>query len=261
MKNINNFPYQYYFYGSDDSIDTDVLISIPSDELPVVYEDRKRLLHKLNKEYSLDWNTNFIIIDNGYVINTVNPKSWIDSVNNSLYTTYHLHNQEFPLPINGLMKRNNLLAVYKCIRFILSCLSRTHYRPIIKSVINGQHSFVKKIDILKSIDFTKIETFNQNNTSDIDIWKKIAFYIGQNISLITENIEIYTKKDLIKEHPILDVFINRNNNSDKRIINFILKYYCDFILKAYIENHKQNGILLSYKDELIDMKKEIYLVK
>jgi len=47
----DNFPYKYYFYGSDDSIDEDVIIEIPSDLMPKVQEDRKIFLKNIEIQY------------------------------------------------------------------------------------------------------------------------------------------------------------------------------------------------------------------
>ena len=35
------FPYPYYLYGSNDSLDTDVIISIPKEMMPKYQEERK----------------------------------------------------------------------------------------------------------------------------------------------------------------------------------------------------------------------------
>src|SRR6478735_1935633 len=195
-----NFPYKYYYFGSDDSLDEDVLIKINKKDLPSIQEDRKNLLFNIKKEYDLSWNMNFIVVENDIVIDTIYPKSWIDSVNNSLFSTYNLHKdkQKYDLCIDRLIPRNKLLAIYKTVRTILSMLTRTQYRNDIKPIIKGIHDFKYKIDILSKIDFSILETFNQSNTLDIDIWKIIGFYLVQNYALIKDNIEIYTKKDAIK---------------------------------------------------------------
>ena len=41
--------YPFYFYGSSDSIDSDVLISIPKSDMPDNQEDRKKLVKILDK--------------------------------------------------------------------------------------------------------------------------------------------------------------------------------------------------------------------
>lgn len=258
---MNNLPFPYYFYGSSDSLDTDVIIEIPKDIMPFSQEERKIYVKNLEKQYGLsDWNINLIVVENGYVIDTIYPKTWIDSTNNSLYTTYnnHLYKQKYDLCIKGLMKRNLLLAIYKTVRTVLTMLTRTEYRTEIKPYIKGIHPFELKLKALSIIDFTKIEQFNQDNTKDIDVWKIIAFYIGQNISLIRDNIEIYTKKDLINNHPLLFNFIQRQelNNTDKYVLNVYIKEYLDIINKFGKYSNVDN--ILYCNDEIIDMKDEKY---
>ena len=254
------FPYPYYFYGSDDSLDLDVLIQIPKELMPLIQEDRKIFLKRIEVEYELNWNTNLIVIEDGIITDTIYPKTWIDSVNNSLFTTYnnHIDKQVYSLPITRMVKRNNLLAIYKTVRTILSMLTRTHYRSIIKPISNGIHPFNLKIEALSKIDFSTINTFNQDNTTDIDIWKIIAFYLGQNISL-QNSIEIYTKKDLCLNHPDMKSFIYREEITDelKIILNVKLKNYIDLVLIP-LKFKCESNILIT-DDETIDMKKEIFL--
>lgn len=255
-----NFPYKYYFYGSDDSQDLDVLIQITSDLMPVNQEDRKVFIKNIETEYDLNWNANLIIVEDGYISDTIYPKSWIDSLNNSLFNTYNLHKQVYPLPIKGLVKRNKLLAIYKTIRTVLSMLSRTQYRTTVKPILKGVHPFQKKIDALYKIDFTTIDSFSQDNTKDVDIWKIIGFYIGQNISLIRDNIEIYTKKDLIINHPDLTSFVYRQEITDcnKVYLNNLIKYYLENIVIPFGDYKCQERILIC-GNEKIDMKNEIYI--
>ena len=258
----NSFPYPYYFYGSHDSQDTDVLISIPQEDMPTYQEDRKRFVKKLEEEYELSWNVNLVVIKDGIVVDTIYPKTWIDSVNNSLFNTYKLHNnkQLFPLPIKNEVKRNKLLAIYKTLRTVLSMLSRTHYRTTVKPILKGIHHFNLKLEALQKIDFTTVDIFNQDNVKDEDIWKIIAFYIGQNKSLIKDNIEIYTKTDLCKHHPELSDFVYRKEITLelKKTLNEMVYYYIYNILIPY-GKYICDGSTLYCLDETIDMKNEISL--
>ena len=256
---MNNFPYPYYFYGSHDSIDSDVLIEIPEEKMPVMQEDRKKFLKQLETEYNLHWNTNLIVVKNGYVTDTVYTKTWIDSINNSLFTTYILHEdkQKFPLPIIGELKRNKLLAIYKTVRTILAMLSRTNYRSTIKPILKGIHPFNLKINELSKIDFTTIDGFNQDNTEDVDIWKIIAFYLGQNISLLKDNNEIYTKITLVANYPEFHDFIYRKEITleHKMLLNEKINLYVN-MLHNYGNFICEDNIMYC-EDEKIDMKNEI----
>ncbi len=257
-----DFPYPYYFYGSHDSQDSDVLIQIPKDMMMLEQEARKQFVKNIENQWDLKWNTNLIVVENGIITDTIFPKSWIDSLNNSLYLTYNLHKdkQIHPLPITHLVKRNKLLATYKCVRTLLSMLSRTHYRSVVKPVLKGIHPFHLKINALSKIDFKTINSFNQDNTKDVDVWKILAFYLGQNISLNRDNIEIYTKSDLCINHPDLYSFVYREEitNELKEVLNVKLKYYIENVLISYIDCVCSNNIMECF-GEKIDMKKEIFL--
>lgn len=254
-----NFPYKFYNYGSENSLDKDVLISIPASDMPVKQEDRKKFLKSLELEYDFsDWNTNLIVVENGIIVDTIYPKSWIDSLNNSLYTTYKLHEQQFEKPVTHLVKRNILLSIYKTVITVLSLLTRTQYREIIKPTIGPTHDFYKKIEIFSKIDFSAISTFNQKNISDIDCWKTIAFYIGQNILLVTICKQIYTKNSLLKEIPYLDNFINRKklNKNDILNLNNLKNFYFECILSK--RNFVTDGLYLSCENETINMWSETF---
>lgn len=256
------FPYPYYFYGSHDSQDVDVLVQIPKYMMPDEQEDRKRLMKELELEWDIKWNCNLIVVENGIVTNTIFPKTWIDSINNSLFLTYQLHEekQEYSLPITRLVKRNKLLATYKAVRTILSMLSRTHYRGVVKPILKGIHPFNLKVEALKKIDFSTIYQFNQDNTTDTDIWKIIAFYLGQNISLNRDDNEIYTKTTLCINHPDLTPFVYREDITEelKEILNKKLDYYIENILSQY-SDYVCTDSIMECKGEKIDMKKEIIL--
>lgn len=252
------FPYKYYFYGSSNSVDKDVLIQIEKKEMPQVQEERKIFLKNLELEYHLNWNTNLIVIENGIIIDTIYPKSWVDSLNNSLYVTYNLHEQVYENPINSMVKRHKLLAIYKAVRTVLSLNSRTDKRTFIRPFLNGIHDFNLKLKSLKSIDLRDINSFNQKNFKDIDIWKTISFYVGQNVLLIEQNIEIYTKNDLLRFYPELNVFINRfdYSNTDLNFLHSLLEYWISLVESYGI--YLSQGERLSCNNEFINMKNETF---
>jgi fucose 4-O-acetylase-like acetyltransferase len=64
MKEIEKLLYPYFFYGSADSTDKDVVIQIPQTDMPDRQEDRKNLVWQLQKEYHLDWNATLAVIEN-----------------------------------------------------------------------------------------------------------------------------------------------------------------------------------------------------
>lgn len=254
----NTLPFPFYFYGSADSTDVDVIVSVPPSVMPQKQEDRKVLIKQLIDAAGLNWNASLVVIEDGKIIDTIYPKSWIDSLNNAVYTTYELHHQVFPNPIYRLVKRNKLLAIYKAARTVLSACTRTSYRPMIRPIINGIHDFSCKLDALRKLNWLNIDSFGQKNARDIDLWKTIAFYIGQNISLLQDDIEIYTKKKLIYHHPNLKPFIDRTelNEENKIYLNTVTQLWLDEV-ERYGTFQCKDGIMWC-KDEVIDMKNEKY---
>lgn len=250
-------PYKYYFFGSENSSDTDVLIEVDSIEEQHLNND---FIKKIKKEYSLDWDINLIVIRDGKITDTISRKGSPDNVNNSLFQTYKLHKQQFPNPITEMVERHHFLATFKCIRNILSFCSRTENRNIIKSVLKKEYynssnpSFIDFVEVLKKIDFTKIESFNKK-FSDEDIWKKISFYLGQTLSLIKENNEIYTKNQLVSNYPHLKPFIERNiKNIQKHLINELRDELIEVVNEYEVEFI--GGRKLVWNNEIIDIQFE-----
>jgi hypothetical protein len=264
MTSLENFPYKYYFYGSHDSTDEDVIISIPKEIMPKLQEDRKRLVKAMSEEYNLPWNGTLAVIEDGIITDTIFPKAWVDSLNNALFNTYNNHTdkQVYPNPIERTVERHKLLSIYKCVRTIMAMLSRSHYRTTVKPVLKGCHPFELKIEALKQIDYTTItdsNKFNQPNMEECDVWKVIAFYIAQNMSLIKRGVEIYSKKDLISNYPLLKNFIYRREitSVDKKILNNLLEDYIYMVetFGVYITD----DTTLTCENGKIDMKNEIIL--
>jgi hypothetical protein len=250
------FPYPYYVYGSDDSTDQDVIIVISKEEMPETQENRKNKVLALLKEYDLNWNATFAVIENGRISDTIFTKSWIDSLNNALFETYHLHEQKHELLVTEKQVRNKTLAIYKAVRTVLTMLTRTEYRTQIRPILKGIHDFNFKLEALNKIDFVSISQFNQKNTNDIDIWKIIAFYVEQNIALIENDVEIYTKKKLVSHFNDLEPFIYRKAivESNKIILQNYINHWLSLI-HNFGEFKSADGFL-TCKNESIDMLNE-----
>ncbi len=259
LEKVADFPYLYYQYGSISSIDVDVIIQISKEEMPAKQEARKQKLKQLMLDFNLDWNAIFVVIENGVLVDTIYTKSWVDSLNNAFLNTYKNHKQWFKLPINKKLERNKTLAVYKAVRTVLTMLTRTDLRTKIKPILKGIHPFQYKLEVLKEIDFSNFNSFNQKNTKDEDIWKIITFYITQNLLLISKNIEVYSKEEVLNYFPKFSSFICREEIStkDKERLNLLKKEWLESIL-SYGEFVSINNTL-SCNNERIDMVKEISL--
>lgn len=247
------FPHKYYYFGSENSTDEDVLIVV--DEIPENMEIAIQYLKKLNRTFEVNWNSNLIVIKDGLIVNSIPAKGSPDSIGFSLNDTYHLHEQAFDYPITQLWKRHKLLHIYKCVRTILSVCTRTHYRKDIMP-LKGIHPFENKLKSLGVVDFTKIDTFNNKYQSDADSWKTIAFYLGQSF-LYFSNDKYYMQKDQIaNEFPFLRPFLYRETITQRdkeKLEDMKMVYLVHLDSMDFKNNH--SGIL-RLDEEKIDMKKE-----
>ena len=171
-----------YIHGSEDSTDLDVIYVV--DELPPLQECKVFCSDKIE-------NRNLITINDGIVTSVY--KGITDEVNNSLFSTYNLHEQEYPLLVTRFVQRDIHIKAIRAVRSILSHLSRSMFRTEIKNALRGSWSV--RIETLQMIydHFDEIDFDSlQNNMSGDDVKKLIAFQIGQVLAL-TDFVELYTK--------------------------------------------------------------------
>ena len=260
LKFIKEFPHEFYFYGSSDSLDNDVMIKV--DEIPSNIEHAIQYLKTLKMKYDVDWNMNMVVIKDGLIIDCIPSKGSIYSLNNSLYYTHENHPQQYLNPIKNTLVPNKLLNIYKAVRNILTQCTRVNseYRQFIKP-LKGIHPWENKLKSFDKLDFTEIENFNQPYQTDTDTWKSIVFYLGQSLSLL-DDIEIYTKSHLIEEHPYFENFILRKEITllDKKILQAKITEYLKRIRELnYINIKQEDGFysILELDEFKINMKKEI----
>ncbi|MNJ83890.1 hypothetical protein D3C87_13190 [compost metagenome] len=224
--------YNYYFFGSKDSIDIDVLIVHPESK---GLESDFFLIKQINQDHPVSgsWNINIIQINDGVVINSIPSKGSPDSVNNSLYETYHLHEQKYPFPLKTKVQRNISLAIEKCLVVIFTFYKKTNhsefYKLIPKGIKNGEVNLEDRLLFLEKIDFNVLPY--EEDIKNKNAFKSLAFQIGQTISLL-DGIEIYTKQKLIAHHPDLEVIIKRISTGKSNLINIKIT-----TLKNSITNH------------------------
>ena len=243
--------FRFQFYGSADSIDKDVAIILH--ELPELQEDRKRLVTTIKTVYNLpNYNIMLISVKNGVVSDCMVPAP-LCGLNNSLFTTYGSFEQIHPNAIIQKIDRNIPLACFRAMYFVMSCLCRTHYRTLIRPLMHFRVPFEKKLDALLQVDFNSINSFNQKNMTDIDIWKKLAFYLVQYVAL-TRGKEIYNKTDACNYTEKSIPFIRRMPlvETDKEWLTIMLQYIIhELNMNGYI--HSDTNLHIS--NQIADMRK------
>lgn len=179
---------EHYIHGSADSLDVDVFFVI--DNLHALNSnEQKKLCYDLSAAHGSMSNGNLITIVDGYVTNVY--KGTVDEVNNSLLATYFLHDQKFPMPIKGPVKRDKALKALRTLRGVLSHCSRTQFREVIKKALHST-DLRSRISAMCQIRFAEISDFTK--TPAQEVYKFMAFQLAQALALINDNQEIFTKK-------------------------------------------------------------------
>jgi hypothetical protein len=229
---------EFQIFGSKSSKDLDVMVFV--DEIP----SKPHLCHLLEtqlnqeiKEFTQtekEVNSNLAIIKDGKVIEVF--KGIECEVNNSLIRTYDLHTQYFPLKITSLIERDVDMKILRTCRVLLSFISRTEYRSIVKPALSL--GFKDRISALSKCDISKLTEFSNKNVIQEDIFKVYAFQIGQTLSLI-DGRELYTKEEISLEYPELEKFINRKSEGDlvtlEKWKNIFINKVKDMNLKSEFE--------------------------
>lgn len=202
--------YNYNIFGSEDSQDYDIMIFI--DKIPSIQASKEMCLETQLK-FQLMYrdkktNTNLAVVDNGIIVDVFKGTS--DECNNSIFRTYHLHNQSCPLLIDREVPRNVNLKLARSLRAILSFLSRTSHIVQVKRALKG--NALDKINTLESICFSSLIDLNKNNQDIIDFRKQVAFQMGQ-CRLLMNGIEVYTKSSICEHYPCLSNYLYREISS------------------------------------------------
>lgn len=232
-----------YIYGSADSIDEDSLYIV--DQLPKTIAECKEfcLLNKGDNE-----NPNLATIENG-VINTC-FKGTVDELNNAVYKTYSLHEQNYPLIIEYTVERDVHLKIIRAVRVIISHFTKSVLRKELKSSLkSGWNDRLNALRLIASLDENKIDFDTLNpNMSGRDVKKLIAFQIGQTLALVNGE-ELYTKKEVSEHYPILEKFLQRNTDNWNDLSNELLNFYTILLNKFPTKESNFSNIVIFLSDD------------
>lgn len=230
-------------FGSHNSLDIDVVYLF--NKLPTLQECKIFCSEK-------EENRNIVVIEDGCVIQSY--KGTIDEMNNVILDTFNLHKQELDTnPITKRLERDVYLKNIRTIRGLLSQLSRTQYREIIKAALKG--TWKQKISALEKIDLTKIEDFGK--TSLIEAYKFIAFQLGQTMALV-KGVEVYTKDGISNLYPSLKPYLQRIE-TDLYALQKTFDEYVKYLKSLKIKELENECIEIW--STRYDLKKEIKLPK
>jgi hypothetical protein len=204
-----------YQHGSKDSLDKDMLYVF--DEMPSFKECQEFCSDK-------EENRNIIVVKDGIVTNCF--KGTVDEINNGLFNTYKLHEQEYPLIITRKVERNELIKAVRVLRCLISHCSRTSYREGVKKAMRSP-SWKERIAFAKSIDYANITDYDKNGSLE-DTLKIFAFQIAQSLSLFIGE-GIYTKGHAANVYPKLRKYLYREPNADRTDIAKYIESYLDIL--------------------------------
>jgi len=221
----------FYIFGSENSQDYDIIVAV--DEIPRNIDAAHNICKEWNQKLSKilpdkPLNCNLGVFENGKLVDVF--KGTVDELINVLYYTYDNHKQFYPNPITEPIQRDVDEKILRVARFILTFYSRTHLRHLIKPALRGD--LIKKLEVLKKIDFTEMTEFPGKHEKVEYVWKVIAFQFGQVFSLIDgHESDSYSKNGIIKNYPDLKNILNRQplKYSDLETLNKYLKRYTDLI--------------------------------
>lgn len=199
----------YQIFGSQNSLDFDLVFFV--EKMPETIVEKLALSKELSKSIVPVFpekviNANLAVCKNGHLVEVY--KGTTDELNNALFYTYQFHEQKQENRITKLLVRDINLKFLRSTRMILSFMSKTEYRVLIKSALKG--NLDAKIMALETIDLSKIASFGKDSKKE-DILKSMAFQIGQTIAL-QEGKELYTKNQIADYFPDLKEYLFRNEN-------------------------------------------------
>ncbi len=203
-------PFQYF--GSADSQDIDIVFFVET--MPSTIAECAEKCATFSTEYEVLFdsekkvNCNLVILRGGMAIDSF--KGNTDELNNSLFLTYHLHQQQYPNHIKQRVPRDLDLKFLRSARSILSFLTKTAYREDAKKALKGD--ICLKLNVLEKIDLTVVDWSN-TKMSLLDIKKSLAFQIGQTLALFCKQ-EVYTKTEIGAIFPLLKPYLNRELGTD-----------------------------------------------
>jgi hypothetical protein len=238
---------KYQIFGSENSTDIDVVFFI--EEIPSKISKSADLCKEFSNLYATIYrekrtiNSNLAVLNNGILVDVF--KGTTDELNNALFYTYLLHDQEYGNSLSRLLKRDVNLKYLRCARMILSFLSRTKYRNNVKLALKG--SIETKLDVLKLINLTSLIDFGKT-INDVEVKKSIAFQIGQTL-LLNEGIEVYTKNDISMHMNKLEHYLMRIEPTDFLVLQTYLTYFSNSLEERipnmnYKTEYKYDGSLL-----------------
>lgn len=240
-----NTNYPIIIHGSENSLDIDAYVLLPQS---IEFKEAKKLCDSYSQI-----NANLLVVTDGMV-------SWCykgtkDECNNSILATYALHKQNFESPITQKAERGYGLKMLRTVRGLLSYASRTDLRKEVKqSLVSDDLSF--RIEILRKIDLNIIKDFEKSSL--VETYKFFAFQMGQSLSLLQDNVELFTKNSVAQYYPKLKPYLDRDIDASPADLQDFLTSFADFVSQSYtkVDKHALYCTKFHGVTEVLDCKAE-----
>ncbi|WP_157560128.1 hypothetical protein U8527_19900 [Kordia algicida OT-1] len=202
----------YQIFGSKSSEDLDVCFFVNSlDHIRGNHDVVKLYTEQMDFQTSKPINGNLAILKNGVVVE--NFKGSADELNNALFTTYDLHDQEFKNHIKKLVSRDVESRIVRCARSLVASFTRTNLRKQSKTALRSD--VATQLDFLAQIQLKNYTDFGKHG-SVIEIYKSMAFQLGMTLALL-KGIEVYTKEGIIEIFPELENYLMRKEENSEAL--------------------------------------------
>lgn len=202
---------QIFTHGSEDSLDHDVYVIF--EHIPT-FKEAKSFCNSLDS-----MNPNILFLKDGIVEWCF--KGTEDECNNSLFYTYHLHEQKFENPISHRIERDLPLKLVRTIRGLLSYFSRTELRVLVKSALRSR-SFEEKMSVLRQCELSLDVDYRK--TSHVEVFKFFAFQLGQTLALLEHGVELFTKSSVADFYPELRPYLYREESEPEVLQRFFVQF-------------------------------------
>ena len=221
-----------YFHGSPDSLDIDVHMVLGT--VPTRVEAKKLCDNSIWSK--IGGSPNAIVIEDGVVVWTY--KGSPDEVNNGLLRTYHHFEQKHPLIVTRALERNKTLKTVRVVRGCLGMFTRSIRRLEIKSALRNPRLF-ERIQVLKSITIGDLDLGDRDPKN---VYKFIAFQLGQTLGLLVDGKELYTKGEVAETYPELRAAIYRENDPNFDGLNMHWNQLWNFVVENFKEVDDQGTV-------------------
>lgn len=238
-------PIAWVLYGSSDGADHDVALiaqrPFGTKEAQLLTPLVEKLLRQQHGQVfgadNKQLNINFCVVSGGNV-------SWCykgtpDELNNSILIMYGEHGtaQLHPNFITSRMERNVILKILRCLRVLICSVSRSNVRHLIEPVLKNV-AFSGRLAAISQLKFEDIKIILRSRDTLENIWKGIAFQMGQTLALV-EGDEIFGKRRCAERFPVLESFLYRKEITPDRLCE-LTKFKDENFVPAIAEFVKKN---------------------